>query len=270
VTAVFDDPNLVASAGLVPALRLAERAGLFDLVDERVRLPGSVGANPGLKVGSILAGMVTGADSIDDLDVIRHGGMGRLFTRTRAPSTLGTFLRSFTWGHARQLESVARQVTVALAAATPILTGADEKMFIDADSTLGEVFGHATQGAAFGHAKAGGYTVRLRGYHPLIVTMSTPSSAPVIAATRLRAGNAGSARGAASMVREAIGIATQCGGRPGKMLFRGDSAFYVGELVTACRQGSSGALRFMFRCVPLTVIDYTAEASVCVFWRSLS
>ena len=233
---MFDDPNLVASAGLVPVMRLAERTGLRQLVDDRVRIPGSDGANPAAKVGSIVAGMLTGADSIDDLDVIRHGGMGRLFTGARAPSTVGTFLRAFTWGHARQLESVARQAMVALAATTPILADAGQTLFIDADSTLGEVFGHAKQGAAFGHTKVGGYVVRLRGYHPQIVTLSTPSTAPVIAATRLRAGNAGSARAAASLLTEAIGIATQCGGRAGRMLFRGDSAFYVGEVVSACRQ----------------------------------
>jgi Transposase DDE domain group 1 len=236
VSAVFDDPNLVASAGVAPVMRLAEQAGPHHLIDDRVRIPGSAGANPAAKVASIVAGMLTGADSIDDLDVIRHGGMGRLFTGARAPSTVGTFLRAFTWGHARQLESAARQVTVALAATTPILAGADQTLFIDADSTLGEVFGHAKQGAAFGHAKVGGDVVRLRGYHPLIVTLATASTAPVIAATRLRAGDAGSARAAASLLTEAIGIATRCGGRAGRMLFRGDSAFYVGELVSACRQ----------------------------------
>ncbi|EWM15843.1 TnpC protein [Kutzneria sp. 744] len=236
VGAVFDDPNLVASAGVVPVMRLAEQAGLHDLVEDRVRIPESAGANPAAKVGSIVAGMLTGADSIDDLDVVRHGGMGRLFTGARAPSTVGTFLRAFTWGHARQLESVARQITIGLASRTPLLPGAEQMMFLDADSTLGEVFGHAKQGAAFGHAKVGGYVVRLRGYHPLIATLSTPTAAPVIAATRLRAGNAGSARGAASMARELISVARGCGGQPGRMLFRGDSAFYVGELITACRQ----------------------------------
>jgi hypothetical protein len=234
--AVFDDPNLVASAGLVPVMRLAERVDLPGLVSRRLRIPGSAGANPEVKVGSIVAGMLTGADSIDDLDVIRHGGMGRLFTGVRAPSTVGTFLRSFTWGHARQLESVARQALVGLAAAAPMLDGADRMLFIDADSTLGEVFGHAKHGAAFGHAKIGGYQVRLRGYHPLIVTLATPTAAPVIAATRLRAGNAGSARGAASLITETIQTARQCGGRAGRMLFRGDSAFYAGEVVSACRR----------------------------------
>jgi hypothetical protein len=107
-------------------------------------------------------------------------------------------------------------------------------MLIDADSTLSRVFGHAKAGAAFGHTKAGGYDVRLRGYHPLIATLATPDAPPVIAATRMRAGNAGSTRGAASLVTEAIGVARRCGGRPGAMLFRGDPAFYAGAIISAC------------------------------------
>jgi Transposase DDE domain group 1 len=233
---VFDDPNLVASAGLVPVMALAERCGLAAVVRERVRVAGPAGANADVKIASVVAGMLTGADSIDDLGVIRHGGMGVLFGGVRAPSTLGTFLRSLYWGHARQLEAVAREVTCRLIQATPVLAGAGEMMFIDADSTLARVFGHAKVGATFGHAKAGGYAVRLRGYHPLLATLATPQAAPVIAATRLRGGNAGSARGAASLVTETLNMAKRCGGRPGRMLFRGDSAFYAGEVVSACRR----------------------------------
>ncbi|WP_397545032.1 IS1380 family transposase [Saccharopolyspora pogona] len=235
VSAVFDDANLVASAGLVPVMRLAERVGLSELVAEGVRVPGSEGANADAKVGSIVAGMLTGADSIDDLDVIRHGAMPKLFGGIRAPSTVGTFLRALTWGHARQVESAARECLVGMARQTPVLAGAAERTFIDADSTLGRVFGHAKQGAAFGHTKIGGHNVRLRGYHPLLTTLSTPRSAPVVAATRMRGGNAGSARGAASLVTETINLARRCGAGPGRMLFRGDSAFYVGEVVSACR-----------------------------------
>ena len=99
----FDDPNLVSCAGLVPALRLAESAGLYDLLDERL----SVGSpNSTVKTASMVGGMLAGADSIDDLDLLRHGGMGRLFSGVRAPSTLGTFLRSFSHGHVQQLDAV--------------------------------------------------------------------------------------------------------------------------------------------------------------------
>ena len=106
-SAVFDDPNLVGSAGLVPVMRLAAGAGLSDLADRLLSVPSDKGANAGAKVASLVAGMVAGADSIDDLAVLRHGGMGRLFTRIYAPSTLGSFLRTFRFGHVRQLDAIA-------------------------------------------------------------------------------------------------------------------------------------------------------------------
>ena len=112
VDAVFDEENLIKYGGLEPVVRLAQRCGLPDLVDQRVRITGaanSAGANPAAKVVSLVAGMTTGADSIDDMDQLRHGGMALLFTGVRAPSTVGTFLRSFTHGHNRQLHAVHRQ-----------------------------------------------------------------------------------------------------------------------------------------------------------------
>src|SRR3954454_25250387 len=109
VSAVFDDPNLVSAAGLVPVLALAERAGLHRLVAEHLTVPGSAGANTVIKIPALVAGMVAGADSIDDMGLLRHGGMDRLFSGIRAASTLGTFLRSFTFGHVRQLDSVAAE-----------------------------------------------------------------------------------------------------------------------------------------------------------------
>jgi hypothetical protein len=98
-SAVFNDPNLVSSAGLVPMLALARSAGLGRLADQHLSVPTDKGANAGLKIASLVAGMVAGADSIDDMAVLRHGGMGRVFTGVYAPSTLGSFLRSFTFGH---------------------------------------------------------------------------------------------------------------------------------------------------------------------------
>jgi hypothetical protein len=97
----FDDPNLVSSAGLVPALGLAESAGLAQLAGEHLSVPTDKGANAGMKVASLVAGMVASADCIDDMALLRHGGMGRLCDRAYAPSTLGSFLRSFTFGHVR-------------------------------------------------------------------------------------------------------------------------------------------------------------------------
>ena len=115
MSVAFDDPNLVSPAGLVPVLALAERAGLADLADEHLSVPTDKGANAGLKVASLVAGMVAGADSIDDMALLRHGGMGRVFARAYAPSTLGSFLRAFTFGHVRQLDAVSSRFLLALA-----------------------------------------------------------------------------------------------------------------------------------------------------------
>ena len=106
IHASFDEPNLVSRAGLVPVMALAQRAGLADLAGEHVRLAGACGVNAPVKVACVVAGMVAGADSIDDLDVLRHGAMSALFGGIRAPSTLGSFLRSFTWGNVRQGSSM--------------------------------------------------------------------------------------------------------------------------------------------------------------------
>src|SRR6476646_12113294 len=116
MSARFDDPNLVSSAGVVPVLALADLAGLRRLAGEYLSVPGDKGANAGSKVASLVAGMVAGADSIDDMALLRHGGMGRLFTGIYAPSTLGSFLRSFAFGHVRQLDAVAARFVANLAA----------------------------------------------------------------------------------------------------------------------------------------------------------
>ena len=115
-SAVFDDPNLVSSAGLVPVLALAGSAGLQELAMQHLTVPTDKGANAGLKVASLVAGMVAGADSIDDMALLRHGGMGRVFAGAYAPSTLGSFLRAFTFGHVRQLDAVASRFLTGLAA----------------------------------------------------------------------------------------------------------------------------------------------------------
>jgi hypothetical protein len=205
VRASFDDPNIVSCAGLEPVMRLAESCGLHGLVARRLHVPTDKGSNAVGKVAAIVAGMVTGADSIDDLDVLRHGGTPTLFGGVYAPSTLGSFPRTFRHGHVRQLQATSRQFLVGLAGQAPaLLPSANAVTFVDIDSLLRRVYGKQKQGAGFGHAKVGGYQVLLRGLNPLVATLSTPDAAPVIAATQLRAGNAGSARGAASLLAEAI------------------------------------------------------------------
>ena len=132
ISATFDDPNLVSCAGLAPTMALAQRAHLTDLVSSTLTLMKAVGGvNAHLKVPALVAGMVAGADSIDDMDLLRHGRMGRLFTGIRAPSTLGTFLRSFTFGHVRQLDAVASRFVIALAKNSPILAGAAQGCYVD-------------------------------------------------------------------------------------------------------------------------------------------
>src|SRR4051795_11454262 len=137
VSAVFDEPNLVSQAGLVPVMALARKARLGELADERLSGPTDKGAHAGLKLSSLVAGMAAGADSIDDMALLRHGGMGKVFTAAYAPSTLGSFLRAFTFGHVRQVDAVASRVLVNLARDTPLLgpRGAAGTVMLDLDDT---------------------------------------------------------------------------------------------------------------------------------------
>jgi hypothetical protein len=232
--ASFDDPNLVSHAGLVPVMALAERAGLPDLAGEHVRPGGECGVNARLKVPCLVAGMAAGADSIDDTGVLRHGAMDALFGGIRAPSTLGSHLRSYTWGNVAQLEKAGRQFLAALAREAPLLPGAGVLAFTGLDSMQKRVYGHAKQGARFGHTKIQGKSVLVRGLNALAAVISTPLSAPVIAATRLRGGNAASARGAACLASRAIGTARDCG-CAGTIIVRMDSAFYNASVISAIR-----------------------------------
>ena len=229
----------MSCAGLVPVMALAERAGLSELISSKVAITttrvASAAVNPAGKLTSIIAGMVAGADSIDDLDVIRSGGMPRLFGGVYACSTLGLFLREFTHGHTRQLASVGRAHLVNLVERSGLLPGIDEQAFIDIDSLLRPVYGHTKQGASYGHTKIAGRQVLRKGLSPLATTISTADGAPVVAGIRLRAGRAGSGKGAASMVREAIGTA-RAAGAGGQILVRGDSAYGNSAMVGACVQ----------------------------------
>lgn len=214
---VFDDPNLVSAAGLVPALRLAESAGLYDLLND-LSVPSP---NAGAKTAAVVGGMLAGADSIDDLDLLRHGGMDRLFAGVRAPSTLGTFLRTFTHGHVQQLDKINGGLLAGLTARVPGLLaggGAGGIAFVDVDDTVREVHGYAKQGAAFGYSKVRGLNIQL-------ATISTPIAAPLIARARLRKGNTASAAGAGRLLAQALQSAKKAG-VTGRILCRADSAYY--------------------------------------------
>jgi Transposase DDE domain group 1 len=236
--ASFDDPNLVSRAGLVPVMALAQRAGLTDLVAKHVRPGGECGVNAHLKVPCLVAGMAAGADSIDDMDLLRHGAMAGLFGGIRAPSTLGSHLRSYSWGNVRQLEMVNRQLLGELARRAPLLPGKDTLAFIDIDAMQKRVYGHQKQGAGFGHTKIQGKSLLVRGLNALAATICTPLGAPVIAATRLRGGTANSARGAARFAAEAIGTARAigCGGL---VIVRADSAYYSAAFCGAVRRAGA-------------------------------
>lgn len=231
LSAVFDDPNLVSCAGLAPAMALAQRAGLADLVTEHLSLTAPGGANAHLKVPALVAGMVAGADSIDDMDLLRHGGMDRLFTGVRAPSTLGTFLRTFTFGHVRQLDAVASRFLTGLTRHAPLLAGADRIAYLDVDDTIKATHGYAKQGVGYGYN-------HVKGLNALIATLSTPSAAPVIVGTRLRRGNTNSARGAGKFVADALAT-SRSAGATGELIVRADSAYYGHDVAAAAHRAGA-------------------------------
>ncbi len=224
-SACFDDPSLVSAGGLVPALALAQRAGLIELAGEHLTVAGCAA---GAKVAALVAGMVAGAGSIDDMDLLRHGGMDRLFVGVRAPSTLGTFLRAFRFGHVRQLDAVAARFVAGLARHAPLVGAGEPVAYLDVDDTLRATYGYAKQGAGYGYTG-------VKGLNALLATVSTASSAPVIVATRLRKGSANSARGAARLVADAIKTSRACGLR-GLLVLRADSAYYGHDVIAAARR----------------------------------
>jgi hypothetical protein len=227
-SAVFDDPNLVSSGGLVPLLALARSAGLQELADEHLSVPTDKGSNAGLKVTSLVAGMVAGADSIDDMALLRHGGMGRVFAHAYAPSTLGSFLRAFTFGHVRQLDAAAARFLTRLARQAPLVAPhtPGTRVMVDIDDTIIEVHGYTKQGSGYGYSG-------VRGLNALLATATTTGSAPVVVAQRLRKGSCGSPRGAKRLISDALKTTSSLTTTATKPLVRADSAFYGADAVNA-------------------------------------
>ena len=227
-SASCDDPNLLGAAGLVPVMTLAEQAGLSGLALAHLTVPTDKGANPDRKVFSLVAGMVAGADSIDDMAVLRHGAMGKVFDHPYAPSTLGSFLREFRFGHVRQLDAIAARTLAGLHTHTPVLAGIDGPVMVDIDDSIIEVHGPAKQGAGFGYT-------RVRGLNSAITTISTAHGAPVIAAQRLRKGACNSARGAHRLIADTLASVRRLRSTDasGPVLVRADSAFYGHRAVSA-------------------------------------
>jgi hypothetical protein len=220
----FDDQGLVGDAGLVLLASLAEHLGLAALIDDCVDLGDAPGrANVGLKAMTIIYSALAGGDCIDDADALRAGGTEvALGHPLRAPSTLGTFLRSFSWGHARQLDRVSAELLARAWAAGA--GGGDRPLVIDVDSSIHETYGLAKQGG-----RRFTYN-QVRGYHPLYAVTAGRGE---VLHCRLRGGNAHAGRGAASFVIETVGRA-RAGGATGQIVIRADSAFYSRNVVEAC------------------------------------
>src|SRR3954471_3396445 len=261
VSVAFDEPNLVSAAGLVPLMALAGKAALRELAGEWLSVPTDKGAHAGLKLSSLVAGMAAGADSIDDMALLRHGGMGKVFTGAYAPSTLGSFLRSFAFGHVRQADAVASRFLLNLAEHTRLFGGVEDAgtVLLDIDDTIVEVHGYQKQGAAFGYSG-------VRGLNAVLATVSTDQVAPVIAAQRLRKGSVGSPRGAARLATDTLALIgrTRLAGRD--VLVRADSAFYSHALATAVRK-TGGQVSITVRMDPavkraIAGIDETAWTTI--------
>jgi hypothetical protein len=216
----FDDERLIANAGLVLIATLGRRLGIERLIDETVRLGERAGASrPGRKVLTLIHAIAAGADSIDDTDALRAGATEALLGhKAMAPSTLGTFLRAFTFGHVRQLDRVLGE---AIRRAWEMGAGPGKaRLVIDIDSFLGEANGAKKQGASRGYTG-------LRGYHPLLATRAGTGE---VLHVRARKGAAGSARGALRFCEEVFARARRAGAA-GEILVRADSAFYSNKVI---------------------------------------
>ena len=221
----FDDHRLVANAGLILPVTLAHHLGLGELVDRHVDLGEAPGrANAGDKVLTLAASALVGGDCIDDADALRAGSTEQVLGCTvKAPSTLGTFLRSFRWGHVRQLDQVSREL---LARAWAAGAGpGNDPLTIDLDSTVCETYGVSKESARH-HNYAG-----QRGYHPLLAVAAGTGD---VLMARLRQGRANTGRGAANFLRETISRVRHAGAK-GPLTVRADSGFYTQAIVAACR-----------------------------------
>jgi hypothetical protein len=228
VVVTFDDEHLVADAGLILPATLAQHLGLRELFDDHVDLGDVPGrANVGQKAMTVIHSALAGGDSIDDCDALRAGSTQTVLGHgVSAPSTVGTFLRGFSWAHSRQLDKVAGE---ALARAWAAGAGpGDGPVTIDVDSSIVETYGLAKQGGTrftYNH---------VRGYHPLFSTVAGTAD---VVHCRLRGGNAHSGRGAASFLTETFSR-VRSAGASGPLTLRGDSGFYSRNVVDACRKAN--------------------------------
>lgn len=210
----FTEKNLIPNAGLLPAAVLAQRIGLSELIDRRLKLA-QHGANSGAKALTVIGSMLAGGDSIDDTALLRAGAAGELFDATRAPSTIGSWLRAHKWSNVRQHDAVSRELLARLWTAGAGPADLAGPLTIDLDSSIVPVYGRSKQGAAFGYTK-------VRGYHPQFATCAETG---MVLFSRLRGGSAGAARGAKSFLTETVSRVREAGAT-GQLTVRADSAFY--------------------------------------------
>jgi len=214
VSVNFTETNLIPNAGLLPAAMLAQRIDLPGLFDERLQLA-THGASSGSKALTVVGSILAGGDSIDDTDVLRAGAAGSLFDDTRAPSTIGSWLRAHKWSNVRQHDAISRELLARLWTAGAGPADLAAPLTFDLDSSIVPVFGRGKQGAAFGYTK-------VRGYHPQFATCAQTG---MVLFSRLRGGAAGSARGAKSFLTETISRLRNAGAS-GQLTVRADSAFF--------------------------------------------
>ncbi len=257
VSVSCDESNLVPNAGLVAPALIAQKLGVGDLIDERVDLGDRAGAaNSGAKALTVVGAALAGGDCIEHVDVLRAGAAIELFDDVRAPSTVGTWLRSFTWATVRMVDGVLRVVLARAWAAGLGPQRLDAPLTLDVDSTICETYGLAKQGATkFGYQHT-------RGYHPLIAALAESGE---LIHVRLRGGNANSGRGAASFVAEAISR-IRAAGHVGELVVRADSGFYTAAFVAACRRAGA--------CFSVTVrtnptLRAAIEAIPATAWRPI-
>lgn len=253
IEATFDDPNLVADAGLLLVATLVMRLRLEELIDSVVRLTGRVGgARPGRKVLTVVHAMIAGANCIDDTDRLRAGATAAVLGhRAMAPSTIGTFLRSFTFGHVRQLEAV---IGGTIERAWRLGAGPSGTLVVDVDSTICEVHGSTKQGAAYGYTK-------VLGYHPLLATRADTGE---VLHARLRKGSANTARGVGRFVDELL-ARVQRAGAGEAMIVRADSGFFSHHLLDRLSKAKVGfCVTIPLRAPVRTAIDSVDERA---WWR---
>lgn len=222
----FDDDNAVADAGLLLPATLAQHLGLKELFYEHVNLGDAPGrANVGDKAMTLIGSLIAGGECIADADALRAGETDQVLSHwVAAPSTLGTFLRSFSFGHARQLDVVSGKLLERAwsAGAGP----GDEPLTIDVDSTICETYGLEKQGGSR-------FTYNyVRGYHPLISIVAGTGD---VCHTRLRGGPSHAGRGASSFIKETV-ASVRAAGATGEITIRADSGFYNHKVVASCRK----------------------------------